>query len=581
LQNRPLDLFGSRWFPLQTIVGACMKRRATRLAKAVAGIDGRAAGRFLLVGLVICHILTVAPSHAQRRSEARQSEDWVLLGSQEVDRTRNRERIDVRSARGRVKAVRLIAKGNELELSQIKVTYADGRVHNESRSINMNPNDRTRPIETGGTETFIDEIELVIQPARGVRGADRTMTMEVWGLQTSSGARAERPAQASQSSAAAVATPTPVAALPPPAPALSPPPIPTPAQQAALPAPQQEPRQAAPALQTQPAPSATTAQPTTPQLPTRPPTPAPVAPTAEVPKPPVLSPSPVIAAPPVVTGQPGMAPPLPPPRGPQDRVAVLQRAPTPVPVLQPGIGDEASDGIFLGRRTVNPAADNDSVPVGFEIGRLTKVRLRVLDAGLRVNDVKIRYGSGQPDVVAMNTDVTANSRTVWLQVSPDRVVRDVEISYRSRDGARSAATVEIYGEHADGYLDPGGDGARLARYSGWVPLGAKTSALRIGFDQLDFQIGRNKGGFKKLRVDAKDRAITLREVRVVYATGEDEIFTIDSTRQRIAAGASFGPIDLRGSSRPIKSLILKTRSRFLDSETRGKDAAIVEVWGQH
>ena len=168
-----------------------------------------------------------------------------------------------------------------------------------------------------------------------------------------------------------------------------------------------------------------------------------------------------------------------------------------------------------------------------------------------------------------------------MPVAADRMLRDVEVSYRRRDGARGAATVEVYGEHGDGYLDPGGEGARLVRYSGWVPLGAKTSALRIGFDQLDFQIGRNKGGFKKLRVDAKDRAITLREVRVVYATGEDEIFTIDSARQRIAAGASFGPIDLRGSSRPIKGLILKTRSRFLDSEARGKDAAIVEVWGQH
>ena len=252
-----------------------------------------------------------------------------------------------------------------------------------------------------------------------------------------------------------------------------------------------------------------------------------------------------------------------------------------MPSPKPGIGDETSDGIFIGRRTLDVAADHDSVPVGFEIGRLTKLRLRVLDAGLRLNDVKIHYVSGQPDTVALNADVTANNRTAWLPVAGDRVVRGIEVSYHRRDGARNAATVEIYGEHGDGYLDPGGEGARLVRYSGWVPLAAKTTALRVGSDQLEFQIGRNKGGFKKLRVDAKDRAITLREVRVVYATGEDEIFTIDSTRQRIAAGASFGPIELRGSSRAIKGLILKTRSRFLDSEARAKDAAIVEVWGQH
>ena len=49
----------------------------------------------------------------------------------------------------------------------------------------------------------------------------------------------------------------------------------------------------------------------------------------------------------------------------------------------------------------------------------------------------------------------------------------------------------------------------------------------------------------------------------------------------LAAGASFGPIDLRGNSRLVKAVILKTRSRFLDSEVRGRDAAVVEVWGQH
>ena len=155
------------------------------------------------------------------------------------------------------------------------------------------------------------------------------------------------------------------------------------------------------------------------------------------------------------------------------------------------------------------------------------------------------------------------------------------MSYGRRDGARAPATVEIYGEPGDGYLDPGGEATRMARYGGWVPLGAKTSALRNGHDQFDFQIGRNKGGFRKLRVDAKERAITLREVRVIYATGEDEVFAIDSSHQRIAAGASFGPIALRGSSRAIKGLVLKTRSKFLDSDTRGKDSAIVEVWGQH
>ena len=181
----------------------------------------------------------------------------------------------------------------------------------------------------------------------------------------------------------------------------------------------------------------------------------------------------------------------------------------------------------------------------------------------------------------VNADVAANTRTRWLPLTGGRAIRDIEVSYRRRDNGRAGATVEIYGDYADGYLDPGGEGARNPRYNGWVPMGSRTTALRVGFDQLDFQLGPNKGGFRKLRVDARERAITLREVRVVYATGEDEIITIDSARQRVAAGASFGPIDLRGGSRQVRSVILKSRSRFLDSEARGRDAAVIEVWGQH
>ena len=60
----------------------------------------------------------------------------------------------------------------------------------------------------------------------------------------------------------------------------------------------------------------------------------------------------------------------------------------------------------------------------------------------------------------------------------------------------------------------------------------------------------------------------------------DEIITITNARQKISAGASFGPIELRGNSRPIQKIILRTRARFLESEAQGRDATIVEVWGQ-
>ena len=60
-----------------------------------------------------------------RSNQVRKGDEWVLLASQKVDRTQKSDRIDVRTARGRVKAVRLIARENGIDLSLVKITYAD------------------------------------------------------------------------------------------------------------------------------------------------------------------------------------------------------------------------------------------------------------------------------------------------------------------------------------------------------------------------------------------------------------------------------------------------------------------------
>lgn len=557
----------------------------------VSPVDRKRIGGSVVAGLASV-VLMAAPVQAQRGG----AEDWVLLGTHEVDRSRRDARIDLRGARGQVKAVRLVAKREGVELNRVSVTYADGSTHDEQRAINMNPNDRTRAIDQRPSDRFVDEVTLVVQPVRSAPAAQRTMTLEVWGLQSAAGARAVRPAQQ--------ATPAPVAASAPASAAPALPPVP------------QSPVSASPARAPEPSPVATAPSP-----------PSGAAPSTVPPQPPV--PQPARTGPSASIAPPGVTPPLPPPRGPNGRVALQQQvpppaappprpaavvappepppapvaatlpAPTPTPTPAPipavasapplparivppaAIGDETRDGIFMGRKTLAAAAEDDVVPIGVQIGRFDKIRLRALEAGIRLAAVRIHYVSGAPDSLPVDVDISANSRTRWLPISGDRAIRDITLAYRRRDGGRGAATIEIYGEHAAGYLDPGGEGANLARYNGWVPMGARTTALRVGFDQVEFQIGGNKGGFKKLRVDAKERAITLREVRVVYGTGEDEIITIDTSRQKIAAGASFGPIDLRGSSRPVKQVILKTRSRFLDSEARARDAAIVEVWGLH
>ena len=135
------------------------------------------------------------------------------------------------------------------------------------------------------------------------------------------------------------------------------------------------------------------------------------------------------------------------------------------------------------------------------------------------------------------------------------------------------------GEYAKDWLGLTGEGRNY--HEGWVLLGAQTAGF-TGFDRDVITVGENEGGFSRLRIETLDRAITLKEIRVRYASGPDEVFTM---RERVDPGKAYGPIEFKGGSLPIKSIEALYRSRFdlgkgLKSALDGRPA-VVQIWGQH
>ena len=206
----------------------------------------------------------------------------------------------------------------------------------------------------------------------------------------------------------------------------------------------------------------------------------------------------------------------------------------------------------------------------------SRVRLRVLDNDIFINELKIIYANGETDTLAVNANVPKNSRTNWIDFKGDRFIKEIQLVYRSKPSFRGQARIEVFGQYAPGWLGPQGEGRKYNQ--GWVLLGAQTAGF-VGFDKDVIPVGSNEGGFKKIRVTVKDRAITLNEIRVIYTDGTDETIPV---RTRVDAGGTYGPIDLKGDRRAaIDRIEAKYRSRFFDASARGKGSAIVEVWGQH
>jgi hypothetical protein len=248
------------------------------------------------------------------------------------------------------------------------------------------------------------------------------------------------------------------------------------------------------------------------------------------------------------------------------------------PIASPVAPGQATPGgdVLFGAQYVGFLRDRDVINIGPEIGKFSKIRLRVLDNDIHINEMKIVYANGESDTLAINTDIPKNSRTNWIDLRGDRFIKQIELVYRSRPSFNGQARIEVFGRYAPGWLGPMGEGRKYNQ--GWVLLGAQTAGF-IGFDKDIIPVGSNEGGFRRLRVTVRDRAITLNEVKVVYTDGQEETIPI---RTRVDAGGTFGPIDLRnGRSHAIDHIEAKYRSRFFDSSAKGKGSAIVEIWGQH
>jgi hypothetical protein len=379
--------------------------------------------------------------------------NWVKIGSYKIQGSKDKESFDLTTASGKFRALRLNSKEGDIVLSRVQVVYGNGAVHNEDRKITLNEGERTRPINPGNEDRFVDQVNLSV--AKG----DIAM-LDVYGLQTDEGARAKRSSDKKDDKGREA---TPVAVQP------------------------------------------------------------------------------------------------------------TKAAPSAVPA---GTVTEFGDVLF-GSQYVGFGVDRDVIRVGSEIGKFDKVRLRVLDNDIFIKDVKIVYANGETEDLIVNADIKQNSRTQWFGLKGDRFIKEVQMVYRSKPSVKGQARIEVLGQYSEGWLGPNGEGRKFNQ--GWVLLGAQTAGF-IGFDKDVIPVGRNEGGFKKIRVTVKDRAITLNEMRIIYSSGQEDVIPV---KAKIESGSTYGPIDLKGGTRSIKEIQARYRSRFIDKEARGKGMAVVEVWGQH
>jgi hypothetical protein len=115
--------------------------------------------------------LAATDALAQRRDNDRRAGKWEQLGCQQVSFLgKDRDSIRVGRREGRFKAIKLAARGNDVEMLDLKVVYANGEPDDIPVRSMIRAGRETRALDLRGRDRAIERIDMVYRSRPNFRG---------------------------------------------------------------------------------------------------------------------------------------------------------------------------------------------------------------------------------------------------------------------------------------------------------------------------------------------------------------------------------------------------------------------------
>ena len=104
--------------------------------------------------------------------------DWVDLGCQTVTFRVDRDVLRVGRRDGRFGAIRLHARGGDVEMLDLRVVYGNGQPDDIPVRRVLRRGDRSHPLDLRGGDRVIDRIEMVYRSVPNFRGREAVVCVE-------------------------------------------------------------------------------------------------------------------------------------------------------------------------------------------------------------------------------------------------------------------------------------------------------------------------------------------------------------------------------------------------------------------
>lgn len=231
----------------------------------------------------------------------------------------------------------------------------------------------------------------------------------------------------------------------------------------------------------------------------------------------------------------------------------------------PGIAS-AQEWESLGRQKASPGIDRDVIRLNNNEGPYTALKFRVSGNSVTIFNARVVFGDGSAqDLPVNNLTIRPGEETVPLDLAGRRRnISRVELLYGGNLTALiKRPEIEVFAlKLVERELPP------LGR--DWLLLGQGT--VDSARDRDVIRIGAQEGQFNGLVLRVRGGDVNLRELRVIYADGEGDLYRV---RAQLPSGSETEVIDLRGDERAIRQVEL-----IYDAGRRGRGRATVEVWGR-